>query len=93
MLIYIAGSRNSEPGRTRRHVILLGKYSLFGYIAQIAILQLLHRGIQHIGLGTAALLGLSFLAAFALTMISVEAVDRVRTKSIAVDGLYKAVFS
>jgi peptidoglycan/LPS O-acetylase OafA/YrhL len=93
MLIYLVGARNDEPGRTRRHVILLGKYSLFGYIAQIAVLQLLHRGMRHISLGTYGLLSMSFLAAFALTMMSVEAVHRARARSTTVDGLYKAVFS
>jgi peptidoglycan/LPS O-acetylase OafA/YrhL len=41
-LLYIAGSRRA-PGAAWRHTVLLGKYSLLGYISQIAILQGLRR--------------------------------------------------
>jgi peptidoglycan/LPS O-acetylase OafA/YrhL len=93
LFIYLLGSKNdAEPGRTRRLIILLGQYSLFGYIAQIAVLQLLHRGLRYVDLGPGAL-GISFLGAFALTILSVEVVHRVRARSTAVDGLYRAVFA
>ena len=92
MLIYLVGAKEGEPGRARRHVNLLGKYSLFGYIAQIAILQVLYRSLRYVNLGTGALV-LSFFAAFALTMISVEVVDRLRARSTVVDRLHKAVFA
>ena len=54
MLLYIMGGKNVELGRLRRHIILLGRYSLFGYISQIAVLQLLYRSLRHInpGVGT-----------------------------------------
>lgn len=91
MLLYLLGT-DGEPGGVRRRIILLGKYSLLGYIAQIAILQLLRRSLWHIDLGAGAL-GLSFFAALALTMMTVLAVDRARAKSVTVDGLYKAVFA
>lgn len=92
MLLYQLGAGGGAPGKVRGHVILLGKYSLFGYIAQIAVLQLLHRGLQHINLGAVAL-GLTLFAAFALTMASVTLVDRMRTRAVTVDWLYKAVFA
>ena len=92
LLIYLVGAKNGEPGRMRRHIILLGKYSLFGYIAQIAVLQLIFRGLRHVNL-EAGTLGISFFGAFALTVLTVEAIDRVRAKSTTVDGLYKAVFA
>lgn len=92
MLIYLVGAKEGEPGRVRNHVNLLGKYSLFGYIAQIAILQVLYRSLRYVNLGTGALV-LSFFAAFALTMISVEVVDRLRARSTVVDRLHKAVFA
>ena len=92
MLIYLLGAKNGEPGRMRSHIILLGKYSLFGYIAQIAILQLIFRVLRHINLGDGALV-ISFFGAFALTMLSVEAVDYARAKSTTVDSSYKAVFA
>jgi hypothetical protein len=92
MLIYLVGAKTYELGRARKHVDLLGKYSLLGYIAQIAILQVLYRSLRYVNLGAGTLI-LSFLAAFALTMISVEVVDRLRARSTVVDKLHKAVFA
>ncbi len=92
MLIYIPGAKGGEPGRVRRHVLVLGKYSLFGYISQIAILQLLHRALTHINRG-ATVLVVSFVAGFAFTMISVEVVDWARRKSSALDWFYRAIFA
>lgn len=90
--IYLVGLRGNNRKGVRRHVILLGQYSLFGYVAQIAILQLLSSGFRylHIGQGT---LGISFVAAFALTMVAVESVDRARERSMVVDGVYKVIFA
>lgn len=92
MVIYLVGISGSDSGMTRNTVILLGKYSLFGYISQIAILQLLAAGLRHVKFGF-VLLSVSFVAAFALTIISVEVVDRLRTRVVSVDRLYKAVFA
>jgi peptidoglycan/LPS O-acetylase OafA/YrhL len=91
MVIYLIGASGSESGTVRSEVILLGKYSLFGYISQIAILQILSAGLRH-NLGVAAL-GISFFAAFALTIVSVEVVNRARARAASVDRLYKAVFA
>jgi len=91
-LIFWIGTYPKNLGRVRKHVDLLGSYSLFGYIIQIAILQILYRGLRHVNLGTEALI-LSFFAAFALTMISVEVVDRLSARSTVVDKLHKAVFA
>src|SRR5437016_636278 len=44
MVIYLVGASGSESGTIRSKVILLGKYSLFGYISQMAILQVLSAG-------------------------------------------------
>jgi peptidoglycan/LPS O-acetylase OafA/YrhL len=92
MLIYLVGGKTGELGGVRKHVDLLGKYSLLGYIAQIAILQVLYRSLRYVNLGTGALI-LSFVLAFALTIISVEVVDRMRARSTVVDRLHKAVFA
>jgi hypothetical protein len=91
-IIYLVGLQNGEPGKIRACVILLGRYSLVGYIAQIAILQSLHSGLGHIGSHEVSL-WLSFVLAFALTIASVEVLNRVRAQSSAVDKLYKAVFA
>jgi peptidoglycan/LPS O-acetylase OafA/YrhL len=92
MVIYLAGVASGESGRMRREVVLLGKYSLFGYISQIAILQLLSAGLRHVHFGV-AVLPISFFAAFALTILSVEIVDRARARTVIIDRLYKAVFA
>jgi len=91
-VIYLVGASGGESGTTRSEIILLGKYSLFGYISQVAILQILGVGFRHVDRGVAAL-GESFLAAFALTILSVEVIDRARTRTTSIDRLYKAVFA
>jgi hypothetical protein len=94
MIIYVLGQQNGEPGKARAYILLLGKYSLVGYIAQIAILQLLHLGLGHINIDSEALvLVLSFVLAVVLTIASVEVLDRTRARSTNVDRLYKAVFA
>jgi peptidoglycan/LPS O-acetylase OafA/YrhL len=91
-IIYLAGTNGTESGRLRSEVVLLGKYSLFGYISQIAILQILSAGFHRVDFGIAAL-GISFLAAFVLTIAGVEVVDRLRSRMASMDRLYKAVFA
>jgi|SRR5579863_25123 len=92
MVIYLVGISGGESGIIRSEVILLGKYSLFGYISQIAILQILAASFRHVDFEL-LVLSTSFVAAFALTVISVEVVDRARAKAVSVDRLYKAVFA
>jgi peptidoglycan/LPS O-acetylase OafA/YrhL len=92
MVIYLVGINDNESGLVGSEVILLGKYSLFGYISQMVIIQFLNAGFHHVDRGI-AVLGVSFVAAFALTIISVEAVDRARAKAASMDKLYKAVFA
>jgi peptidoglycan/LPS O-acetylase OafA/YrhL len=92
LVIYRLGATAAEPGRVRGPIILLGKYSLFAYIAQIAVLQGLRGGLRHIDLGL-GWMTLSFLAAFGLTVMIVVAVDRARARINAVNWLYGAVFS
>jgi hypothetical protein len=93
MILYLLGQQGDQPGRSQRIVILLGKYSLLGYIAQIAVLQVLRQGLRHTNLNTTSALGLSFLAAFALTILFVEATDLGRRRAVTLDRVYKAVFA
>jgi peptidoglycan/LPS O-acetylase OafA/YrhL len=89
-LIYLVGTVSGETGQVQKWLILLGKYSLLGYIAQIAILQLLRRSL---GVRLPAWeSGAAFLAAVILTIVTVEVVDRGRAKSSIVDRTYAAVF-
>jgi hypothetical protein len=92
MILYLLGQKSGEPGRIRAWVVLLGKYSLYGYIAQIAILQLLHAGMKRIE-SRALLLGLSFALAFVLTIVSVEILDRMRAHFKTIDRAYRAIFA
>ena len=91
-IIYVFGARNHGPERVRRAVILLGQYSLVGYIAQILILQVLRRGLQHVSLsGVSA--GIALFAGLVLTLISVAAVDHARARAGVVNRLYSVVFA
>jgi peptidoglycan/LPS O-acetylase OafA/YrhL len=93
LILYMLGRSDGSPGRVRSLIILLGKYSLLGYIAQIAVLQLLHQGMRHTDLEGISAMGVSFLAAFTLTILIVQTTDRARRSASAVDRLYKAVFA
>jgi len=92
MILYLLGEHSGEPGMARRTILLLGNYSLLGYIAQIAILQCLRLGFSHFG-PEVAVRGLSFVLAFALTILSVMVVDKARAQSATMDRLYKVVFA
>jgi peptidoglycan/LPS O-acetylase OafA/YrhL len=89
-LIYAVAARLSEP--RRRRLVVLGRYSLLGYISQIAILQLLHRIASYISAGI-WILPASLLAGLVLTMASVAVVDRARPRSATIDRFYRAVFA
>jgi peptidoglycan/LPS O-acetylase OafA/YrhL len=91
-LIYWLGTVTGESGTIPRAVILLGKYSLLGYIAQVAILQLGHRGLRHVNLNPWELCA-SLIVAAALTIIAIEATDRARAIAPIVNTVYTAVFS
>ena len=90
MVMYTLGQRSEAKNRVKDHIELLGKYSLFGYIAQIAILQVLRRVLPADSAATPAI---AFGLAFALTMASVEALDRLRRRAIFIDRMYKIVFA
>lgn len=92
MVIYSIGKIGDEYGTLRSEVTLLGKYSLLGYISQIAILQILSAMFRHVHLGN-SVLGISFVLAFFLTVVTVEIVDRARMRVGPIDRLYKAVFA
>jgi len=92
MAIYVIGNLGSKSGIVKSQVILLGKYSLFGYIVQIAILQLLRAGFRLVDYGVWVLVT-SLIAAFILTLVSVQLVDRARARNARVDTLYRAVFA
>lgn len=90
--IYLIAPDNAKPGTAGNVVILLGKYSLFGYISQIAILQILSVCLRSFHIGV-VLQCISFVAVIVLTILSVEFVDRARARAKSVDRMYKIVFA
>lgn len=91
-LIYLMGIHSEDRGGIRSQIVLLGQYSLFGYIAQIALLQLLHRGLPYLMLNKWALWTISFFGAFTVTIMTVKMMHWIRSKSHSVDWLYKMAF-
>lgn len=92
MILYAVGHAGSKTGVIKDEIILLGKYSLFGYLSQIAILQVLNAGFHRVNLGLAAM-PVSFVVALTLTIASTRAVDYARAKVARADRLYKAIFA
>jgi acyltransferase-like protein len=92
MLIYSMGVKGIERNSIDATITLLGKYSLFAYVAQIGLLQLLHRGLFQLDLGTEAVWTISFFGAMALTVLSIKIMHWGRIKSPIVDTSYKTIF-
>jgi peptidoglycan/LPS O-acetylase OafA/YrhL len=92
-LIYLAGVTSHACGELRNTIILLGKYSLFGYIAQIGLLQLLQRSLPLLNLNIWGLWIISFVGAFTLTIFIVRMAHYIRTRIHVANWLYRAVFS
>ena len=92
LLIYVIGVKSGAAGLVQARIIVLGQYSLLGYIVQIGVILLLSKALRQFNLGQATLL-ISFFGAFALTIAAIEVVARTRTKSRIVDRLYKSVFA
>lgn len=91
-LLHDGVRRLPDAGATARELVRLGRYSLFAYIAQIALLQLMFRalGAQRWSVGLEVLaLG---LAAALLTGLLCVALDRLRPSSGIIDKAYRLVF-
>ena len=92
IILYRLGQLSERRPRFNDIVVLLGEYSLSGYITQIALLQLLHFAFRRSEIDTLVLVS-SFVLAFVLTFVSVWLVDFSRLKFVAVDKMYRAVFA
>jgi hypothetical protein len=90
-LLYIAGSR-TELGAAWRRTVSLGKYSLLGYISQIAILQGLKK-VSWLSQHGVGILLASLLLGTLLMLMTVEIADFARRRSTLADGLYRLVFA
>jgi peptidoglycan/LPS O-acetylase OafA/YrhL len=91
LVLYWMGMRDAELLGSRRVTILLGRYSLFAYIAQILILQILRWGFHASGIRMKASFA-AFVLCIACTILSVEALDRARNRVITMNKIYTAVF-
>jgi hypothetical protein len=91
-LIYVVGVKFGTRGVLQRVVVELGKYSLFCYITQIAVLQLLRRGMSGASLAGAELV-IPFVIGLILTIVAVQLMVSLRARSMIADSLYRTVFA
>jgi peptidoglycan/LPS O-acetylase OafA/YrhL len=91
-LLHDGVARLREGGAVTRELVRMGRYSLFGYIAQIAVIQLMFRalGSQRWSVGL-EVLALGLAAALTTALLCV-AMDRLRASSRAADTAYRWVF-
>lgn len=92
LVIYWCGTRDVEEHTSGRIAILLGQYSLFSYIAQIAILQVLRGSLRGSSVG-AGVSALAFASCIGGTILSVVVLRFARRRAPAVDTLYRAIFA
>lgn len=93
LFIYGVGVRSTPGGPIVSILVLLGKYSLLSYVAQIGLLQLLQRSLAMVNINHLELWALSFIAAFALTIITVWGVHRICSQWPIVNRMYRTVFT
>jgi peptidoglycan/LPS O-acetylase OafA/YrhL len=91
LVLYMAGSWGGSDGVIQRQLILLGQYSLLGYIVQVLVLQVLRREMSAHDLAAASLI--PFIVTLVITVGVVQFVDAARTRSRVVDRCYRAVFA
>jgi peptidoglycan/LPS O-acetylase OafA/YrhL len=89
--LYLIGESGMIAGWTHHHAVFLGRYSLLGYIAQIAILQALLRVAAKFGMQLAISL-LMLPVAIVLTSAVIAGTDVLRRRSAIADRIYRTVF-
>jgi hypothetical protein len=92
-LIYMTGIRRLIMRTAYDRLVMLGQYSLFGYVAQIGILHFLRQLMDHFDFPSMLVWGISFMIACGLTVATVIALDAARKKSAVVKRTYEAVFA
>lgn len=91
MIVYMSGIGRDGSGSIGSRILRLGRYSLFSYIIQIVILQVLLRLLHPISSSTAVLV-LSAVGTVTLMQLSVDFVDWGRGASNILDRTYRVVF-
>lgn len=91
-LIYLWGTAWQGDGGVLARILLLGRYSLLAYIAQIVILQLLRKALGGMG-DDPGRMAVSFVAVLLLTQLTIEITEVCRSKWKLFDRLYRFVFA
>jgi hypothetical protein len=91
-LLYTVSAASLPPGLWGRHVIQLGRYSLFAYIAQIAILRAIWFMVRSSQFSNVEQL-LMLLTAAILTFAVVRTTDYLRSRITPLDTFYRSVFA
>jgi large-conductance mechanosensitive channel len=92
LVLYCCALHLNTDTWLRRQMVVLGRYSLFAYLVQIAILQGL---VKVLGGRPDYLIGVVvvFVITAILSFLMVKAVDEFRQRSHVVAAIYKAVFA
>ncbi len=93
LLLYGLGTRVSQLYPLGNTLVMLGKYSLFAYVAQIALLQLLQAGLGAVHIHHLLRSALSFISIFTLTICAVWGTHRICSKSATGYRVYRLVFT
>lgn len=91
-LLYLIAIKLSPTGSICRLMSLLGQYTLFGYVGQIALLQLIYFASRKVNLGSGEIY-VALFAGLASTIIAIVFIDILRRHSNVSDKLYRLVFT
>jgi peptidoglycan/LPS O-acetylase OafA/YrhL len=92
-LVYDAAARLPPDSRIERAGILLGRYSLVGYIVQIACLHLLHKALVFPDLPVILRLSINVVVTIAFLLALCTGLDRLRRESRWIEKSYRLVFA
>jgi peptidoglycan/LPS O-acetylase OafA/YrhL len=93
LLIYGVGVKISDDHPIGTTLVMLGKYSLFAYIAQIGLLQILQWSLATMDIHYSVLWVLSFIGTITLTITAVWSVHQICSKSYRGYKIYRIVFA
>jgi hypothetical protein len=92
-LVYDGAALLVKDGAVHRVLVLLGRYSLVGYIAQIGFLFLLHRAWRGASMAPELAWTLSLAGTCAFLIVGCVALERLRRRSAIVEKTYRLVFA
>lgn len=92
-LVYDGSALLAQDGRVHEWLVLLGKYSLVSYIAQIGFLFVLHRALRGHEFAPVYELALAFLATCVFLLATCMAIEKLRRRFRLVEGTYRLVFA